>query len=68
LGILEILTKRHPHVQNILRVPIMPLLWTEDELTVLLLIVRLVNGIVVKESVIAVLVVETHFYLLSIRF
>jgi hypothetical protein len=65
--ILEVLTKGHPHVEDILRVPVMPILRTEDELMVLLLVICLVDIVAIKESVVTVLVVDTHFYLFFLR-
>jgi hypothetical protein len=61
--ILEVLTKGHPHVEDILRVPVVPVRRIEHELMVLLLVVSLVDVVAVEESVITVLVVDTHFYL-----
>jgi hypothetical protein len=64
--VLEVLTKGHPHVEDILRMPIVPVLGTEDKLVVLLLVIRLVKVIAVDESVIAVLVVDTHCWFLLV--
>jgi hypothetical protein len=68
--ILEVLTKGHPHVEDVLRVPVVPVLRTEHELMVLLLVVSLIDVVAVEESVVTVLVVDTHccFYLFFLRF
>jgi hypothetical protein len=66
--VLEVLTKGHPHVEDILRVPVMPILRIENEFVILLLVICLVDIVAVKESVVTVLVVETHFYLFFLRF
>jgi len=58
--VLEVLTEGHPHVEDILRVPVMPVLRAEHELMVLLLVVCLVDLVAAKESIITVLVVDTH--------
>ena len=58
--ILEILTKGHPHVEDILRVPVVPIRRVEHELTVLLLIISLLDLLADKDSVVTVLVVDTH--------
>jgi hypothetical protein len=64
--VLEVLTKGHPHVEDILGVPVVPVLRTEHNLVVLLLVVGVIDVVNTGESVITVLVVDTHlgFYLL----
>jgi hypothetical protein len=58
--VLEVLTKGHPHVEDVLRVPVVPVRRTEHELMVLLLVVSVVDVVGAEESVITVLVVDTH--------
>jgi len=58
--VLEVLTKAHPHVEDILRVPVVPILRTENELVILLLVVCVIDVVGTVESVITVLVVDTH--------
>jgi hypothetical protein len=62
--VLEVLTKGHPHVEDILRVPVVPVLGTENNLVVLLLVVGVVDVVNTGESVVTVFVVDTHVYLL----
>jgi hypothetical protein len=66
--VLEVLTKGHPHIEDILRVPVMPVRWAEHELVILLLVICLIDIVAVKESVVTVLVVDTHFYLFFLQF
>jgi hypothetical protein len=68
--VLEVLLQGHPHIQDILRVPIVPILRIENKLVIILFIVRLVKGVLVigKDRVVMVLIVDTHFYLLLLRF
>jgi hypothetical protein len=66
--VLEVLAKGHPHVEDILRVPIVPVLRTEHELMILLLVIGVIDVVGTVESVVTVLVVDTHcFYLFFLR-
>jgi hypothetical protein len=64
--VLKVLTKGHPHVEDILRVPVVPIRRTEKEIVVLLLVVCLIKVVAIDESVVTVLVVDTHCWFLLV--
>ena len=46
--------------------PVVPVSRVEDELVVLLLVVSLIDVVAIEESVVTVLVVDTHFWFLLV--
>jgi hypothetical protein len=56
--VFEVGSDAHPEVQEVFRMPILPVLWVERLFLLLLLLI--LKGVVASESVITVLVTETH--------
>jgi TctA family transporter len=63
ISLLLVLAYTHPHVQKILRVPILPSLWVERLHQPVILVIIFDGIFTVKDRILSILV-ETHFSLL----
>jgi hypothetical protein len=63
VSLLLVLANTHPHVQEILRVPILPTLWIQ-RLHQAVILEIILNGILTVNDRILSVLVETHFALL----
>jgi hypothetical protein len=63
IALLLILADTHPHVQEILRVPILPSLWIQRLHKPVILVIILDSILTVNDRILSVLV-ESHFALL----